>query len=62
MDMDVNALRFFQAYIVLPPPEGSKWNVNKTVGIIAKDVDQAVRMVKEEYPDCAIWNIQHPYP
>lgn len=53
--------RFYHACIT-KPGEGSKFGRNLTVGVVAKSLQEVVKIMENQYPEAEIWYIQHRGP
>ena len=52
--------RFWQIFITLPPVEGEgRWKQNKTLGVVASTMQEAIAIVSDAYPGATFWTIQH---
>lgn len=55
----MTGLRFWQVYVTLPPDENKRYTRNKTVGVAAMYLQDAVKLVIAQYPDGEIYSVQH---
>lgn len=51
--------RYWHAYISMPPEPARTYRNNKTLGIVAPDMDAVIEIIKREYPGAKVWTINH---